>query len=76
MLGDLVHLANRLVDLLDAGALFLARRHDLGHDVSHMFDALHHFIHRDTRFTDQLAAQLHLVHRITDEGLDFFCGGS
>ena len=46
LLGDLVHLGDRLVDLLDAGALLLAGGGDLAHDVGDALHAGDDFLHR------------------------------
>ena len=45
LLGDLVHLRDRLANLRDAGGLLIAGRADLAHDVGDAFDGAHHFGH-------------------------------
>ena len=75
LLGHFIHLRNRLVDLLDAGALFDAGSGDLAHDVGHAAHAGDHFVHRAAGIKDQLAAGRDLVDRIADQGLDFLGGG-
>ncbi len=67
---DLVHLRDRLIDLLDAGALLVAGRGDLGHDVGHALHAGDDLAHGRAGLTDQLAAGFDLLHRVADQGLD------
>ena len=74
LLGDVVHLGDRVVHLFDTGTLLVAGSSDLGHDVSHAPHAADDFFHRHAGIVDQLAAGADLVDRIADQGLDFLGG--
>ena len=75
LLRDLIHLRERLIDLLDAGSLFVARAHDLDHDLRHALYAIHHLAHRGACFLHELVAERHLLHRAADEPLDLLRRG-
>lgn len=70
LLRHLVHLTDRLVDLLDAGALLLARRSNLAHDVGHPFDRADNLVHGLAGFVHQLAAGLDFADGVFNQGLD------
>src|SRR5690606_18634792 len=70
LLRALVHLGDRLVDLLDARALFLRGRRDVGDDVGDALDAGHDLAHGAPGLVDQLVAVTDLVGRVGDQGLD------
>jgi len=60
-----------LIDLFDAGALFLGSVTDLPDDVRNALHADHHVFHRRTGLLHQPSTGIHLRHRIIDERLDF-----
>src|SRR3546814_5839559 len=70
LLRDLVHRRDCLVDLLDAGALFLRRGADLGHDVGDAFHAGDDLFHGLAGLLDEPGAVADLLDRIADPPLD------
>lgn len=76
LLGHLVHLANRFVDLADSFALLMRGSGNFGDDGRYPLHALDHLADRGARFVHQHSADVHFVHRIVDEDLDLLgcCG--
>ncbi|KAF1858517.1 hypothetical protein Lal_00015034 [Lupinus albus] len=75
LLRHLVHLADGLVDLLDAVRLLLRGARDLGHDVGHAADAGDDVAHRGAGLVDELRARVHVGRRRGDQVLDFLGRG-
>src|SRR5581483_9037620 len=74
LLRDLVHLRDGLADLLDALALLLAGRADLGHDVGDALHAGHDLVHGLAGLLHQHGAVADFLHRVVDQGLDLLGG--
>ena len=74
LLGHLVHLDHRLVDLFDTDGLFAARRTDLGHDVADLLDRSGNRLHGRPGVLHQAAALLDPPHAGGDEILDLLGG--
>ncbi|MNN23819.1 hypothetical protein D3C81_1372270 [compost metagenome] len=76
MLCHGIHFRDGLVDLFNAGSLFLAGGSDLGHDVRDAPHAADDLIHSLAGLGNLLAARFHLVDRVTNQDLDFLRGRS
>ena len=61
LLGDLVHLRQRLVDLFQAGRLFGARRRNVGDDIRDLLDRCENIVQRRPGAVDQFHAFAHLI---------------
>ena len=70
-MGQLVHLHDRLIDLLDAGALLNARCCHLAHDVGHPHHTADDLLHGGAGLIHQATAFLHFADRVANQGLDF-----
>ena len=70
---ELVHLGDRIADLVDAARLFTARARDLGDDVSDLLDRDGELRESRTAFADELRAGLDLGDAVLDQVLDFSC---
>src|SRR5690606_27110732 len=75
LLGHAVHLDDGGIDLLDAGALFLAGGSDLGHDRGDLVDAAHDLHHGGAGARHLLRALLDLADRVVGQPLDFLGRG-
>ena len=71
LLGNLVHLGNRLIDLLYPGALLVAGSSDLRHDIGYPPNAGNYFFHGPAGLANQFGPTFHLRHGITNQVLDF-----
>ena len=74
LLRDRIHLADRAVDLLDAGRLLVRRGADLAHDVGHAAHGLHDLVHRRAGARHERRPAFDLLGRIADQLLDFLRG--
>ena len=72
LLRHLIHVRDRLIHLLDALALLLARRCDLAHDVCHPLHRGHDLFHRLASIVYQFGADANLFNRVSDQRLDLF----
>src|SRR5262249_31665207 len=73
LLGDLVHLVERTVYLIDPARLLGARRGDVRHDRSNLLDRFDNLVERGAGPIDQLDALLHLTGAVGDQVLDVLC---
>src|SRR5574344_616093 len=74
LLGNLIHLLHRLVNLLNALRLILASAPDLVHDIRHATHVYDNFIHGTASFLDLRATTGDITHRFVNQPLDFACG--
>ena len=74
MLGDLVHLGDGQIHLLQATGLLLAGSADFAHDVCHAAHTGHHVADHGARFLHQAVARVHLLDRLIDQALDLLGG--
>ena len=74
LLRHTVDLRDRPVYRFDADTLFLTCDIDVSHDLGHLFDRGHDFIHRLACGVNQLASSVHFFDRIADQLLDFLRG--
>lgn len=64
LLGDLVHLRNRLAHLDDPFGLLAAGVADGADDGVHLANCAHHFLHRLARLLGQGIARAHALHAV------------
>ncbi|MCW0448173.1 hypothetical protein NB706_001007 [Xanthomonas sacchari] len=74
LLGGFVHLGDGLVDLLDAGGLFLRGGGDLAHDVGDALHRGHDLLHGLARLVDQRRALGDTADGVVDQTLDLLGG--
>ena len=75
LLGYIIHLGDRQVNLLDALELFIALKRYFGYELIQMLDVNFNFLERFAGLDNQLAAVLDFLDRIDDLRLNFFrCG--
>ncbi len=70
LLGDLVHLHDRLAHLRDAGSLFIAGSADLAHQIGNPFNGIDHLGHGGSCLVYQRGALLYPLHTGVDQRLD------
>ena len=76
LLGDLIHLRYRCIDLSDARALLDGRGGDFGHDVGDAFDGGDDLVHGFAGVIGEFTTRVRAFDRIDDEGFDLFgCAG-
>jgi hypothetical protein len=73
-LRHLVHLGQRLVDLIDPDRLLLAGRGDLGHEIGDLLDRDQYLGQRAAGLVRQPDALLHLARALGDQILDVLGG--
>src|SRR5258708_40082709 len=70
LLRRLVHLRDRLTDLLDPGRLLAARGADVAGDPGHLVHRCNDLLYRLAGLGGEIGARVHLAGGLLDEGLD------
>ena len=72
LLRDVIHLGDRLADLLNAAALFIGSGGDLRHNIGHAAYRLDDLAHGFARFAYLMRTVFDQIHRLRNQRLNLF----